>query len=193
MTSVKLRDKSGRQNGGGAGAAPWTSRELARLRMVAHLGTAGAAEALGRSPGSVRVAASRHRISLRQPGERRGLVLGQPRGVSLIEAREAAAHAEALRAVREEVLAGRLDPADLERAARRRYLLERGVPLCPGCARNPQENKATGLCTPCHLRHLAEGHALTEEERRARRELWRARQRKSRGTPSDYEPEEAVG
>jgi hypothetical protein len=176
---VKLRHKSGTQNGGRP--APWTSKELARLRAAAHLGAAGAAEALSRPPESVRQAAKRHRISLRQPGERRGLLLGQPRGVSLLEARDAASHATALRAVREEVLAGRLDPANLERAARRRYLLERGVPLCPGCARNPQENRASGLCVPCHLRHLADGHRSEgDEAQEAQRELWRERQRKVR-------------
>lgn len=185
---MKSRDKSRRQKS--LPAVAWTSKEVARLRTVAHLGASGAAEHLGRTMKSVRQAAARHRISLRQPGERRGLVLGQPRGVSLIEARDAAAHTEALRAVREDVLAGRLDPADLERAARRKYLLERGVALCPGCARNPQENRSTGLCIPCHLRHLADGHRGLAEAREAQRELWRERQRKARRRRRE-QPQEA--
>lgn len=159
---------------------PWTSKEIATLRQVAPGGAEAAALLLGRSVTSVRMAAARHRISLRRPGERRGLVLGQPRDQSWTELRGAADLAAAARTVRDAILAGESDPARLERTARRALLLAAGAPLCPACARNPQERATTGLCDECHLRELARAHREDQSRQAAQRELWRERQRKTR-------------
>ncbi|HXF73984.1 MAG TPA: hypothetical protein VNO79_15415 [Actinomycetota bacterium] len=149
---------------------PWTLRELEELRRLAHLGAVGAAAVLRRSVPAVRAAAWRHRISLRRPGERRGLVLGQPRGVRT---------EGELRRLREQVLSGELDPAEVE--ARGAAVLL-GADLCPACASRPPEVASTGLCRPCHLRALAHGVAHVRAEVSARR-VWDAeRQRKHRGS-----------
>ena len=137
----------------------WTSGEIQRLRNLASLGAGPVAEELGRSIQSVRAAANRHRISLRPEGERRGTVLGQPRGVSLKAARTAEASLQAIEDVRAAIANGLVDPGDLERAVRRRRRLLLGEPLCPGCGRNPIERE-TGLCDDCHWRGMADAHRL---------------------------------
>ncbi|MGH2663665.1 MAG: hypothetical protein ACRDH8_12865 [Actinomycetota bacterium] len=141
---------------------------------MAPLGVEAAAEVLERSVAAVKMQAHRQRISLRGEGERRGLILGQPRGTRL---REHAKQVAALRALREDVLAGRVDVARIERRVK---LAVAGAPLCPACVKRPQEVESTGLCEVCHLRHLAEGHRLEQEDVEARRELDRERQRKHR-------------
>lgn len=148
---------------------PWTVRELEELRRLAPLGAAAAAAALGRSVASVKRAAQRHRISLRRKGERRGLVLGQPRGMRT--------EGEIAR-LRRAVLAGELDPGEVE--ARGRAVLL-GLELCPACAARPAEVSSTGLCRPCHLRALAHGAAHVRAEVQARRAWDAERQRKHRG------------
>lgn len=163
MTSVRLSASKA------VPQKPWSTREIEELRRLAHLGAAGAAAALHRSVHAVRTAAKRHRISLRQPGERRGLVLGQPRGVR--------ATGE-LRRLREQILAGELDPAEVE--ARGAAVLL-GAELCPACAARPPEVSSTGLCRPCHLRALAHGAAHVRAEVAARRAWDAERQRKHRG------------
>ncbi len=151
----------------------WTTTEIARLRRLAPLGARSAAEILERSVWSVRKAAQRHRISLRPEGERGGVVLGQPRGMSFVK------H-PALRRVREEALSRTVSVEELERRT--------AADLCPRCGRRPIHvdakglpRNASGFCRSCHLRHLAAGHveeAAAAEE--ARRELDRERQRKHR-------------
>ncbi|HXF73769.1 MAG TPA: hypothetical protein VNO79_14305 [Actinomycetota bacterium] len=139
------------------------------------------AEALGRSVRAVQQQAHRQRISLRPPGERRGTVLGQPRGVSLRDARRAEAEARALAEARERVLRGELDPALLDLEVRRGARIARGDPLCPSCSRAPQET-IRGFCRDCHLRELARAHRERAPERalEARREWDRERQRAKR-------------
>jgi len=51
---------------------PWTGREYAIVKEYAHLGRHALAAALGRSPASVAVFASRHGISLRVDGSKKG-------------------------------------------------------------------------------------------------------------------------
>lgn len=66
---------------------PWTSREIATLREHAHLGRRALAHLLGRSERSVALFASRHGISLRRPGSRRGRRQGlvvDPRAAQVI-------------------------------------------------------------------------------------------------------------
>lgn len=144
----------------------WTSREIAYLRAHAELGAEELASRLGKTRGAVKRAASRFRISLRQPGSRRGSMLGQPRGVSMRRDLEA--------------LAG--GSVDVSRLERRRRLEAEGE-LCPSCARDYAE-PTSGLCRPCHLRRLARLHredtAAREREEEAQRDLWQARQAKKR-------------
>lgn len=168
---------------------PWTVKEVARLRDLADMGAEGVAEELGRTLWSVRNAARKHRISLRRPGIRGGLILGQPRSVSFADAKLLAAQLQALSRVRADVLAGKVDMGRLEREVRRAHLVARGVPLCPRCAKNPQERAATGLCEDCHLRELVRVYELGQrksDEGRNRadtstvREYNNAKQRRSR-------------
>ena len=165
-------------------ARAWTSAEIDMLRRNAHLGLEACAQLLDRSPASVRTAAARHRISLRRRGEHRGLVLGQPRSQSW--AGQAAASAGAvtrgtLAAIRDAILSGDVDAGELERRIRG---LIAGQPArtCPSCGARPQTRPATGLCDPCHLRHLAAAHRDAQATRLAKRELWRERQASSRKT-----------
>jgi hypothetical protein len=162
---VISRDKSGVTKP----QAPWTSIDVAELRRLAPLGVREVALILARSEGSVRQQAARLRISLRRQGERRGLVLGQPRGVAFDD--------PAMKALREQVLAGQ---ADVERIVRRALAWARGADLCPSCAINPIEVESTGFCTACHKRELARAHAREDDELQAQRELDRERQRKHR-------------
>lgn len=153
---------------------PWTSRELAELRRLAPLGAATVAALLERSIASVKMAAHRHRISLRPEGERRGLVLGQPRSGSLVSSVRRIAF---LRQLREDVLAGKADVVRMERRIR---AITHGASLCPRCSVRPVEIERTGLCEDCHVEELAWAHALEADRTKADRLLLRERQRKSR-------------
>lgn len=152
----------------------WTTKEIAELRRLAPMGAACAADVLGRSVAAVTGQAHKHRISLRRDGETRGLILGQPRGVSFTQG---AFRTRALLQLREDVLAGRVDMVRMERRAR---LLTRGAQLCPTCTRRPVEVDVTGLCEDCHLQVLADTHALEADRLEAERRLDRERQRKHR-------------
>jgi hypothetical protein len=141
----------------------WTGSEIAFLRSHASLGAEEIARELGRSTSSVKSAAKRLRISLRRPGSRRGLVLGQPRSISL------------RRELRAGALSGRVSAEALE-ARRRLEELE----ICPSCAAREITNPKTGLCTVCHKRGLERAHREELERLRAedaaQRDLWQARQ-----------------
>ena len=50
----------------------WTTTDIRYLREHGSLGAEELAQRMGRSPAAVKRAASRFRISLRQPGSRRG-------------------------------------------------------------------------------------------------------------------------
>lgn len=140
----------------------WTTRDIAFLRANAGLGVDELARLTGRSRQAVKAAAHRSGISLRRPGERRGLLLGQPRGLRLGEL---------------------LPAADRETAALvlARQRIDEGAELCPSCCVRPVRVKSTGLCIPCHKRRLAEVHRELLAEREATRELWQARQALKRG------------
>jgi len=136
----------------------WTTGEIKVLRENAQLGASELARRLGRSRRSVRSAAERVGISLRPPGVRTGTLMGQPHGMSL------------RRDMREALLAC---PHLLEERAR----MDRDAELCPSCARRTINVPATGLCRPCHMRHLADAHREALAELHAGRELWAERQR----------------
>lgn len=156
----------------------WTVTELQVLRQHGNQGAQVVATMLGRSVPSVKAAAVRYRISLRQPGHRRGHILGQPTAGRWVDQ---GADASRLAAIRADALAGVVDLAQLE-ARVREHVHGPRRPLCPACGQRPQERASTGLCEPCHLRELARAHRDELDRREARRELWRARQERSRAT-----------
>lgn len=157
---------------------PWTSREIQTLRENAHRGAHTISALLDRSPMSVKHVAHRLGISLRRRGERRGLLLGQPRATSWKTSTDAIPP-ERLARIREEALRGDLDLEELYRRIRE-DVTDQTRPLCPLCAARPQEKAATGLCAVCHYRELARVHRDQEALTDAKRELWRARQARSR-------------
>jgi proline racemase len=142
----------------------WTSRDLATLREHANEGAAAVAELLGCTPCAVRRAAHRHRVSLRRPGSLRGLVLGQPRGVSL------------RRDLREDLVHGRVDPE----VVAARMQLDEDAELCPSCGHRPIRVASTGLCRCCHLNRLTHGHHEVIAKLTAQRELNRVKQERKR-------------
>jgi ribosomal protein L37AE/L43A len=158
----------------------WTTSEIEYMRKNSHLGAKALAGIFGRSQRSVVCAATRLRISLRPPGERRGLILGQPRAQSWAEQKSIGMTADRLERIRDDVLSGDVTMTSLEARAREIALGDRARPVCPACGARPQERKSTGLCEPCHLRALAQAHRDSESQRDAQRELWRARQESSR-------------
>lgn len=156
---------------------PWTSSEIMKLRNNSNLGAEAVAAMLGRSVKSVKRKAARERISLRKPGESRGLMLGQARDTAWMD--QQGMSPARLAEIRAQVVAGTLDLGDLERriadAVRRP-----NRPLCPWCGTRPQQKSTTGLCEPCHLRELARQHREEAERASARRDLDAARQQASR-------------
>jgi len=138
----------------------WTTADLVVMREHAHLGAAAVALLLGRSVTSVRFEAHRFRISLRRTGERRGLVLGQPRGQAILPV------------IRGDVVSGKVSA---EAIAERMTLL-RDAALCPVCARRPIEVPSSGYCVCCHKRLLSEAHLAELEKIDAQRSLWSSRQ-----------------
>lgn len=142
-----------------ASCRPWTTLELKQLRESRQLGAQAVAELLGRSITCVKSAASRAGISLRRPGSRRGLVLGQPRACSLRPD------------VRDDLVGGRVSAE----VVRRRMDLEAEAALCPTCARRSVEGR-TGECRVCHLRRLTEAHCDALEAISCQQALWTSRQ-----------------
>lgn len=157
----------------------WTSAELQALRANAHLGADALAAILNRPREAVRSAAHRHRISLRQSGENRGAVLGQPRGQRWADQIRAGVSPERLAAIRRDTRDGVVDMATLERKARD-AVYGKPRPVCPACGQRPIERQQTGLCEVCHWRELARAHRDEADRIEARRALDAARQEKSR-------------
>lgn len=138
----------------------WTSLELHTVRENANLGAEHLAVLLGRSVNCVRLMASRQRISLRAAGERRGLVLGQPRGESIVAQ------------IREDIVSGRVDAEVL---AQRMALLQDAA-LCPCCGHRSVEVRSSGFCLKCHWDRLSAAHLLELEKLDSHRALWSSRQ-----------------
>jgi hypothetical protein len=172
--AMKERPKDPDQLPGHAQQRPWTSNEVAQLREWATLGAEAIAELMERPVWSIRMQARRQRISLRRHGEKRGRFLGQPNGLSI---GSEANRAHFWQVMREDVLAGRVDVARMERRIK---LILRGKDPCPACGDRPIENEITGFCLDCHLRTLAEAHAMEQGTAGAERVLNRERQRKHR-------------
>jgi hypothetical protein len=138
----------------------WTSDELRIMRENARLGSVAVALLLGRSVACVRQMAYRQRISLRAAGERRGVVLGQPRGQSIASR------------IREDIVSGRVDAEVLAR----RMGLAAVEEVCPCCGRRPVEVRSTGFCLVCHKDRLTQAHLAEVEKLDAQRALWSSRQ-----------------
>lgn len=174
MTAAKVVSVSGPSDLTRRG--PWSSLEVRTLRDLATLGAKAIAVELGRPVTAVEKKASRLGISLRQPGSKVGLLLGQPPGTSWTDARELALTVALHAQIRADVAAGRLTVADLERA---HAALTAGVADCPACVRNPADHP-DGLCTACHRRRLSTVHRAALDAHDAQQELWSARQAASR-------------
>lgn len=128
-------------------ARPWKPRvEYPVLRRLAPEGAEACAEALDRSVASVKHKCAELRISLRRSGSKRGLVMGQPRSVSL-------ASDNRLTELRELVLAGKVDmSAVLERVE---LSTAPDVVICPSCGKRPAQPRSRfGLCAVCHKEEL---------------------------------------
>lgn len=164
---------------------PWTVAELAILRKYASQGVDVVAGMVGRTPKSVRETARRNAISLRRLGERRGKVIGEDRAGSLLE--------ERMRHIRDDILSGEVSDEQIHAHQQAVIAAEMGQlqRLCPACTARPVAKMSTGLCRPCHLRTLAEGHRHSKTEKEATRELWNEKQRSKRrrdsGSPIDNE------
>lgn len=156
---------------------PWTSGDVQKLRNNAHLGANACALILGRTIKSVKHKASRERISLRTPGERRGMLLGQPKSQRWMD--QTGISPVRLKEIREQAIAGEIDMGELERRIVDRVQRPHRQ-LCPWCGTRPVEKSTTGLCVSCHMRELARAHREEAERAAARRELDAARQAASR-------------
>lgn len=129
------------------------------------------------TPGAIRKRGYELGVSRRRPGSNRGLVIGQPRAVSL--------KVEGLARYRELILAGKVRPAAV--AARLELVSRTGAELCPLCGTRPvalpsrsKPAALNGVCVVCHIRGLVEVQNEELEALEARRELLVAWQRKSR-------------
>lgn len=129
----------------------WKTTEIDYLRVHASEGAGRISQDLGLTVAQVRKAAHRHRISLRTAGRRCGLILGQPRDLSLVNEMPAA---------RDLVVSGRIKSSVIDA----RIQLESApgvVELCPHCSQRPVTNSRSGLCRVCHRRALIQ--ALQDE------------------------------
>lgn len=167
---------------------PWSSGELHYMRQHASEGANAIAEALGRSYESVRQAARRNRISLRKEGERRGLLLGQPKHSSWLDLRKQGINGTRLEQIRQDALAGLIDLGELERQIAE-IAKGKEPELCPQCTTRYVARSSTGLCAPCHLRILARLHQDAVDHRNAERQLWAARQENSRNRRKEGDDE----
>jgi hypothetical protein len=128
------------------------------------------------TPCAIELKARRMGLSWRRPGSRRGLVIGQPRNVSM---KVAAPHLHAL------ILAGKVRPQAV--AARIALSARTDAELCPKCCMRPiapversRPANTKGVCIVCHVRHLVEVQQEELAVLEARKELLVVWQRKSR-------------
>lgn len=156
----------------------WASGEIRYLREHAADGAEAIAAHLGRTVRAVQQQAVRQRVSLRRPGVRRGLLLGQPRGVSWKHLRADGLTPAAIAEIRAMAASRMLDLSTVEAQLR---IVANGEtrPLCPACTARPADH-LSGVCRVCHLRALAQAHKDTKTTDAAQRELWAERQRKKR-------------
>jgi hypothetical protein len=135
------------------------------------MGAKSLARDLGRTVASVKSKARELGISLRIPGSRHGLLLGQPRTISLASASRIG---DVMRLVANRRI-------DMEVVLERMRLDAIGeLAVCPHCGKRPAVVKRTGLCGTCHkallIEHLNDELATYE----AQQQQWVAQQRLSR-------------
>lgn len=158
---------------------PWTQTDLAYLRANNTLGATHLAELLNRTPTAIRQTAHRHHISLRPPGETRGLVLGQPRATQLPTP----------------IRQAMLNPTTNRQITQDAQAILTGAQLCPLCARWPIHPGRT-WCDPCQTAALTTAYELHTARLQAQQAHTAARQRRSRalrnaqnGPPSPPNPQ----
>lgn len=148
----------------------WTKGEEKILSENAHRGVAWLAAVLERSPSSIKCKASEMGKSLRRPGVRKGLRLGQPRSRKLSELVRDPELAEALADGKQTnelvaIVKANLDP---------------NLPRCPSCGERPQTKRSTGLCEVCHYEHMAQAWREGTVRRKARAEYLSEREQGKR-------------
>ena len=152
---------------------PWTSKELAYLRANSAQGATALSVALDRTRRSVVDQAVRFDVSLRQPGSRRGRVLGQLKGKHVSpEVREALLHARSL-----------ADPG-VERETCPTCGRALAPDLCPSCGKRAIAVERTGMCRPCSAELQLEAY----RRRVAQRDLDAARQEACRSRKKACDP-----
>lgn len=98
------------------------------------------------SPRAVRKKGYALGLSWRLAGSRRGLVIGQPRNVSLVSDDKTST-------LRDLMIAGKVKSCVV---VARLALAARGAEICPMCSRRPVTVERTGLCVVCHKGVLIE-------------------------------------
>jgi hypothetical protein len=112
----------------------------------------------------VKQAAARNGISLRPAGERRGLLLGQPRGYHVPPDQR-------------KIL---LDSGNYDKLLAAYGDLMRGKgELCPNCAKRPITTR-DGFCAVCQMERVAEMAEQRADEAERRLRVWRGAKRYSR-------------
>lgn len=154
------------------GSMIWTTKELETLRSAARLGAEAIAVLLGRSKRSVVCKASESGVSLRRPGVRKGLRLGQPRRSNIREL------------IRDEALRAALSDGHTSTELTGSLAAEVSgtTELCPRCTSRPVTHRSTGLCEVCHFRGLAQQHRQRQAADEAKSEYYRERARALRRT-----------
>jgi hypothetical protein len=145
----------------------WTTDEIRVLEEHCGFGAEYLAHLLGRSEWSVRQQAYRRGLSLRPDGEVKGLRQG---------AVLTGQHFERIRRLVADVDAGRVSLDEVEAVARS----VRRSQLCPACTERYVAVSVSGLCLPCHLVALAEGHEQVTAAEEAKKLLDTKRQRRHR-------------
>lgn len=110
-------------------------------------------------------------LSWRRPGSRKGLVLGQPRNVSLKHDEKTAHLCELIRA-------GRIKPHVI--ATRLELATRADAELCPTCSRRPVTVQRTGLCVVCHkavLIEIQQEQLAALEARKVQQVVWQQKSR----------------
>lgn len=148
----------------------WSTLEVKILTEEGHLGVDHVCERTGRSRSSVKCKASELGQSLRRPGCKKGLRLGQPRRSQLSDLVKDPELREAL-----------ADPAI---AAELTAALAADVvgdgELCPRCSSRRITRKSTGLCDVCHFRGLAQKWRDKQAVKAAKAEYYREREQGKR-------------
>lgn len=129
------------------------------------------------SPNAIRQKGYAIGLSWRRKGSRRGLVIGQPRSVSL------ASHARTA-ALRELILSGKVKPRVI--LARLALSVRTDAAWCPSCGKRPSHPASRfGLCPICHkevLVEIQEEELVTIEAHKGQQNVWQKKSRARKDT-----------